>query len=577
MNPRDCDNHWIRRLRETAEQVIASQEGQDGSRFPEDIGKLLHELQVYHAELEIQNKELTETRDLLETSRNTYYEFFDQAPIGYLILDQQGIVQEVNLTLCHMLGTQRSSLKARPFIGYVYPQDHSDFHFHLSSVQSASGRRLNCTLHLRSTDQQILPTRVQSVCLHTNQDTESTRILVTVTDISEIVQAQQEREEMEAQFREAQKMEAVGRLAGGVAHDFNNMLSIIQGRAELMLMDLGKDDPKLADIQEIHATVQRSADLVRQLLAFARKQIINPQPLDLNDLVEGMLTMLRRLIGEDIDLAWRPGADLWQVKMDPAQVDQILANLCVNARDAISGVGKVTIETNNVVLDPAYCFAHNETSPGDFVLLAVSDNGCGMDAKTLKNMYEPFYTTKDVDKGTGLGLSTVYGIVKQNKGVIHTYSNQGMGTCIKMYFPRHYVEDRVQIAESKPAVPKGTGETILLVEDEPMVMQVTQRLLEKLGYGVLTATAPMKALHMAHTYTDPIYLLVTDMIMPEMHGKDLAEKIVTIRPQTRILFMSGYTPEVVYRHGVLDTDTHFLHKPFSYQLLAQKVWAALND
>ena len=576
MNPGETDNQWIRRLRASAEQIIACQDGQEASRFPEDIGKLLHELQVYHAELEIQNKELTETRDLLETSRNTYYEFFDQAPIGYLILDGQGIVQEVNLALCHMLGCKRSSLKARPFIGYVHPEDHTDFHSHLSAVQGAGGKRLTCTLHLRRTEEQIVPTRVQSACVHKSQDTDSPKILVTVTDISEVVQAQQEREEMEAQFREAQKMEAVGRLAGGVAHDFNNMLSVIQGRSELMLMNLDRDDPKLEDIQEIQTTAQRSAKLVRQLLAFARKQIIDPKSLNLNELVEGMLSMLRRLIGEDIDLAWRPGADLWQVKMDPAQVDQILANLCVNARDAIYGVGKITIETNNTVLDAAYCFAHNQTPPGDYVLLAVSDNGCGMDAETLSNMYEPFYTTKGIDKGTGLGLSTVYGIVKQNKGAIHTYSAPGMGTCIKIYLPRHEAEDQIQTQDSKQTAPTGSGETILLVEDEPMVIQVATRLLEKLGYRVLTATAPREALHIAHTSAEHIHLLMTDMVMPEMHGKDLAAEIVALRPEIRVLFMSGYTPEVVYRHGVLDEDTHFVHKPFSYHLLAQKVREALE-
>ena len=325
------------------------------------------------------------------------------------------------------------------------------------------------------------------------------------------------------QFQQAQKMESVGRLAGGVAHDFNNMLGVILGYAEMALYEAGPGTPLHDNLTEIRKAAQRSADLTRQLLAFARKQTIDPRVLDLNSTVEGMLNMLRRLIGEDIDLAWLPGADLWPVKMDPAQIDQILANLCVNARDAIADVGKVTIETQNVSLDEAYCAAHAGFAPGEFVMLTVSDDGCGMDEETQRRLFEPFFTTKEIGKGTGLGLSTVYGIVKQNDGFINVYSEPGQGTTFRIYIPRHaagMVETRATIAAE---LPQGHGETVLLVEDEPAMLNMGKGMLEKLGYTVLTAATPGEAMRLAEEHAGEIHLLMTDVVMPEMNGRDLAE------------------------------------------------------
>ena len=304
-------------------------------------------------------------------------------------------------------------------------------------------------------------------------------------------------------------------------------------------------------LRAILEAAQRSADITRQLLAFARKQIIAPQVIDLNETVEGMLKMLRRLIGEEINLTWRPGPGLWSVKMDPSQLDQILANLCVNAWDAITGVGKVTIETVTVSLDKGYCKGHLVFVPGDFILLTVSDDGCGMDKEILDKLFEPFFTTKEVGQGTGLGLATVYGIVKQNNGFINVYSEPGLGTTFKIYLPRHESDAADAQKEKAKAIPLGHGETILVVEDEVTILNMSKTMLESLGYAVLTASTTDEAMQLAKAHADTIHLLITDVVMPEMNGRELAEQLHTLYPELKTLFMSGYTADVIAHHGVL--------------------------
>lgn len=390
------------------------------------------------------------------------------------------------------------------------------------------------------------------------------------TDITDL-------KKMESQLLQAHKMESVGRLAGGVAHDFNNMLGVILGHAEIALEKAEGHQDLYADLKEIQSAAQRSADLTRQLLTFARKDIISPRQLDLNNTLESMLVMLRRLIGEDIDLIWKPASHTWPVKMDPSQIDQILANLCVNARDAISGVGKLTIETGRQTFDAEYCKKHPGFIPGDFVALAVSDNGCGMDEDTMKNLFEPFYTTKEVGKGTGLGLATVYGIVKQNNGFINVYSEPNQGTTFRIYLPRYLAE--TETLEKKPSDPinlDGT-ETILLVEDEPSILRMTRMMLERMGYKVLAAGNPREAIALAREHAGQIHLLMTDVVMPEMNGRDLARNMLSIYPKLRQLFMSGYTANVIAHHGLLYEGVKFIQKPFSKQDLAIKVREALDD
>ncbi len=398
-----------------------------------------------------------------------------------------------------------------------------------------------------------------------------------ILDITERKRAEEEKIKLEAQLQQAQKMESVGRLAGGVAHDFNNMLGAILGHAELAIEQVDPAQPLHAHLEEIQKAARRSADLTRQLLAFARKQTISPKVLDLNETIEGILKMLRRLIGEDIHLAWLPGASVWPVKVDPSQLDQILANLCVNARDAIADVGRVTIETGNRTLDEAYCADYPGLVPGEYVQLTLSDDGCGMDRKTLAHIFEPFFTTKGVGEGTGLGLATVYGVVKQNKGFINVYSEPGQGTTFTIYLPR-------QAGKTEPLRTKGAAgpvlrghETILLVEDEPSILKLTTVMLERQGYTVRAAGTPGEALRLAREHAGEIHLLMTDVVMPEMNGRDLAKNLLSLYPNLKRLFMSGYTANVIAHHGVMEPGVYFLQKPFSIIELADKVREALDS
>ena len=394
--------------------------------------------------------------------------------------------------------------------------------------------------------------------------------LVTMLDITE-------RKALENQLRQAQKMESIGRLAGGVAHDFNNLLMGIMNYVELCRESVEDNHPIREWLDEIGVDAQRSAAIVRQLLAFSRKQTIAPEVLDLNDAVGGMLKMLRRLIGEDIDLCWQPCADVWSVKIDPGQIDQILANLCVNARDAVDGVGKVTIETENVSLDDAYCAAHAGFVPGDFAMLAVSDDGCGMDRETLDNVFDPFFTTKPAGEGTGLGLAMIYGIVKQNEGFVNVYSEPGEGTVFKIYLPRFAGEEESRKEAEKIPESVGGTETILLVEDEKSIRFTMQLFLDKLGYNVLVAETPEAALALAAEYADTIDLLITDVVMPGMNGRDLAEKLAADHPSMKVLYMSGYTANVIAHRGILDNSIAFLSKPFTRDEVARKVREVLED
>jgi len=396
------------------------------------------------------------------------------------------------------------------------------------------------------------------------------RLLSIALDITEQHKAEQ-------QLHQAQKMESIGSLAGGVAHDFNNMLTVIMGHAQLGLMKSETNHNICDHFAEIMKTAERSADLTRQLLAFARKQTIAPKIIDLNEVIDGMLKMLRRLIGEDIHLAWHPAPDLWQINADPSQIDQILANLCVNARDAINGTGGITIETRNNTVDASYCEENPEAVPGDYVHLSVSDDGRGMDKETMARVFEPFFTTKGVGEGTGLGLATVYGIVKQNNGFINIYSEPGKGTTFTIHLPRLEEKSQQTLTEEKTApLPKGQ-ETILLVEDEPAILEITSQLLRIQGYTLLTAGSPGEAIRLAQEHVGEINLLITDVIMPEMNGKDLANKLQSLNPQLKCLYMSGYTANVIAQHGVLDEGVYFIQKPFSLPNLAAKVREMLDN
>jgi PAS domain S-box-containing protein len=384
-----------------------------------------------------------------------------------------------------------------------------------------------------------------------------------------------ERKRLEDQLRQVQKMEAIGTLAGGVAHDFNNMLTIINGYSELLSSRLRPDDPLRGLVEQIGRAGNRAASLTRQLLAFSRRQVLQPQVLHLNALLTEMEKMLRRLIGEDIDLLVALHPALGHIKADPSQIEQIVMNLVVNARDAMPQGGKLTIETSNIELDEAFARTHRGAVPGPYVLLAVTDTGCGMDSATKARIFEPFFTTKGPNKGTGLGLATVYGIVKQSGGYIDVYSEPGRGATFKVYLPRTNEETHKPQPSSGPALLRGT-ETILVVEDEEAVRALTGAMLQEFGYQVLSAPGPEAALALLEQRAEPIHLLVSDVVMPGMSGPQLAAKLKERCRGMRVLYLSGYADEAVVHHGLIDPDTPFLQKPFTAQALARKVRAVLQ-
>jgi PAS domain S-box-containing protein len=401
-------------------------------------------------------------------------------------------------------------------------------------------------------------------------------IVLNIRDVTERAKAEQEQRKLQEQLQQAMKMEAVGRLAGGVAHDFNNLLTGISGNVQLALFDLKSTDPLADTLREIGRAAESAAALTHQLLAFSRKQLIEPKVIDLNDLISSMIKMMGRLIGEDIELRTKLGKNLEMVKIDPGQFEQILVNLAINARDAMPNGGILIIETANVELDSEYCHTHTYTNPGRYVMLAVSDTGLGMSAEIKSHVFEPFFTTKEKGKGTGLGLATIYGTVKQALGSIEVYSEEGNGTTFKIYLP--LVEEKPEKFDKNIRLMEiqGGKETILLVEDEEIVRNLAIRILKRLGYKALCASSGGDALIMAEQYSGQIHLLFTDIIMPGINGRQLAERISILHPEIRVLFSSGYTEDVIAHHGIIDKDLHFIGKPYTPATLAKAIRNTLD-
>jgi len=531
--------------------------------------------QIEQQAQELEQRVVERTAELVQKSIDfqkseaKFRSYIDSSPDGIFVADRVGRFIEVNKSATAITGYFESELLKMSVTEVLHPESLAlallDFQS-LKDTGSSSGEYI--FLHKNGSKRWL---SIDAVKLS------GTRYLSFSKDITDRKKTEEERRKLEAQLHQSQKMESVGRLAGGVAHDFNNMLGVILGHAELLLMQMDASHPFYADLAAIRTASQRSADLTRQLLAFARKQAVAPREIDLNQTLSGMFKMLQRLIGEDIHLDWHPAENLWQVKMDSSQIDQILANLCVNARDAIDGIGRITIETGNSSIDSSYCTGNPDAAPGEYVRLSVSDNGSGMDKETLSHIFEPFYTTKDQGKGTGLGLATVYGAVKQNRGFINVYSEPGTGTTFTIYLPRHEGQAG-QVRREDSANTESLGqETVLLVEDEPAILNMVKLILSSHGYLVVDASAPGEAIRLAHEYSGDIHLLMTDVIMPEMNGRDLAKNLLSIYPHMKRLFMSGYTSDVIAHHGVLEEGVNFIQKPFTVQDLTAKLRDVLDS
>ena len=509
--------------------------------------------------------ERRQIQDSLTESNELFIAAFKSAPIMITISNiEDGTYLDANQQFLNISEFSREEVVGKTSVGLGWISETDRTQLRKSIQQHGRVNDQEITLHTKSGQTKLCKYWGEVISVAGQK-----RLLSIALDITEQHKAEQ-------QLHQAQKMESIGSLAGGVAHDFNNMLTVIMGHAQLGLMKSDTNHNISDHFAEIMKTAERSADLTRQLLAFARKQTIAPKIIDLNEVIDGMLKMLRRLIGESIQLTWQPAPGLWRIKADPSQIDQILANLSVNARDAINGTGRITIETRNNTVDSSYCEENPEAVPGDYVHLSVSDDGSGMDKETMDRVFEPFFTTKGVGEGTGLGLATVYGIVKQNNGFINIYSEPGKGTTFTIHLPREKEESRKTLPEAKSA-PLPTGyETILLVEDEPDILHVTALLLKKQGYTLLTAGTPSEAVRLAHEHIGEIDLLITDVIMPEMNGKDLANKLQSLNPQLKCLYMSGYTADIIAQHGVLDEGVYFIQKPFSLSNMAAKVREVLD-
>jgi PAS domain S-box-containing protein len=516
---------------------------------------------------------LNQAQEQLKTSERFLNNIFASIQDGISILDKEYTILRVNSTMEQVYAHTVPLVGKKCYQAYHGRSEPCEVCPSRSTLATGKPAREEITEH---DGEAVAHVELSTFPFISQPAGKMTGVVEYVRNITEKKQAEEALHRSEEQLRQAVKMEAVGRLAGGVAHDFNNILTAITGYSELLLMNLPPGDPQRQEVEDIRQAAERAASLTRQLLAFSRKQVLQPRRLDLNRVVGDMDKMLRRIIGEDIDLVTVLGENLGTVQADPGQIEQVVMNLAVNARDAMPHGGKLTLETANVDLDPAYAEEHLEVQAGPYVMLAVSDTGIGLDPESKAHLFEPFFTTKEMGKGTGLGLSTVYGIIKQSGGLIWVYSEPGKGTTFKIYLPR--LEGAAAVTEGVPAPAssdRGT-ETILLVEDEDLVRQVARRILERYGYTVLAAASGQQALDLSRQHAGPIHLMLTDVVMPGMSGQEIREDLQSKRPEMEVLFMSGHTENAIVHHGVLDEGTAFIQKPFKHEVLARKVREVLD-
>ncbi len=515
------------------------------------------------------NAALRSAQEALRRSEINFRSLVTNAPYGICRCNAAGILLDANPAMVRMLGYTAATTLVGSNLASLYGDAQQWFLVadHIRSRQEFTGM----TAEWARRDGNSINVRLsgRTVSDQSRGQNEDVFFELYAEDVTE-------QRRLEQQLRQAQKMEAVGRLAGGIAHDFNNLLMVISGYCEFLLERIGPDPALRGPAQEIANAANRATSLTKQLLAFSRKQMLAPKVLDLNGVVTENLKMLNRLIGEDIDLVMVPGRELGAVKADPGQIEQVIMNLAVNARDAMPRGGRLTIETSNATLDQDYARLHTPVAPGEYVMLAISDTGVGMDVETQNHVFEPFFTTKG-HKGTGLGLSTVYGIIKQSGGYIWVYSESGKGTSFKIYLPRvSATGETIHVQPTETAPVEQGHETILVVEDEVNLRRLARQYLEKQGYTVLEAADGSAAINISSSYPGPIHLLLTDVIMPGMNGKELAQRLTALRPETRVLYMSGYTENVIGHNGTLDNGVTLLAKPFTLPALKAKVREMLN-
>ncbi len=497
------------------------------------------------------------------------------AGAGLWELDLKRNELTVDPAYAHMLGYQGAGLTVNLDEHTFHPEDQPSILKQLYDLQSGKASSFKDEYRVLTATGDYVWIYSWATILERDEAGKPAKLVGAGLDISDRKKEEEERDRLETQLRQAQKMESIGRLAGGVAHDFNNLLTGIFGNVSMARMDAVLDEVAEQAFDEIFQAAESAASLTRQLLAFSRKQMIEPRVLDVNDLISNLSKMLRRLIGEDIELKFTPKPDTGNIRIDPGQAEQILVNLAVNARDAMPDGGKLTMEVANVVLDESYLDEHAHSKPGEYVMLAVSDNGIGMDEEVRSQIFEPFFTTKGKGKGTGLGLATVFGIVKQNNGNIEVYSEPGVGTTFKAYFPRVHAEVESLVKKVEKELITG-NETLVLVEDEPMVRKLGERALVRHGYKVYAYPDGDHALEELKALDAKVDLLITDVVMPGVSGKVLAEKVREMRPGTKVLFTSGYTEDAIAHHGVLDEGIQFIGKPFTPRKLAEKVREVLD-
>ncbi|MGB7575046.1 MAG: ATP-binding protein [Thermodesulfobacteriota bacterium] len=561
-----------RSIQELASGVEQLEQGKWGRSLRvysrDELGKLTESFNKMSRTIMEQQEEVSKyTRQLQTLSEN--------APFGMVMIDKDGTFKYINPKFRELLGYDLNDIpNGKTWFRRAYPDPTYRHHVistwidDLEGFKSGEKRPRTFTVTCKDGTEKII--NFIPVQLETGEN------LIACEDITELKRAEEEKAVLHEQLRQSQKVEAIGRLAGGIAHDFNNLLTVIKGYSQLSSFELKEGDPLRVNIDEIQNAAERAASLTRQLLAFSRRQVMEMKVLDLNTLLRDLEKMLRRVIGEDIEMVIQLAEDLGRVRADVGQIEQVIMNLAVNAKDAMPSGGKLTIETANVELDESYARSHVDVRHGHYVMFSVSDTGVGMTPEVRERIFEPFFTTKEMGKGTGLGLSTTYGIVKQSEGHIWVYSVQGKGTTFKIYLPRvNEPLEEIRKEVLKEELPRG-NETILIVEDEEDVRKLAGKILEKQGYRILETFNGDDALVACKRRKSPIHLMLADIIMPGMSGSELAKLLKPLYPEIKILYMSGYTDNAVVRHGVLEKGVNYIQKPFTMEGLARKVREVLD-